>query len=89
MVITKPAEPRVPRNKLPLMSKHMHIIHRWVSEKVDDNEIKFTHVASSENVVDLATTAPFKPAFETPTEKLGLRNVELEQQIGRQQKATE
>ena len=71
------------------MSKHIHIIHRWVCQKVEDNEIKFSHVTSAENVADIATTALFKPAFDTLREKLGLRNVELEQHIVREQKATE
>ena len=40
------------------MSKHVHISHCWVSEKVEDSELRFTYITSADNVADL-----FKPAF--------------------------
>ena len=45
------------------MRKHSCLIHCWVSEKVEDNEIEFSYIASAENVADLFTNALFKPAL--------------------------
>ena len=65
------------------MSKHIHIIHCWVSEKVEDKEMCVKYIASSENVSDILTKALFKPAFEELRKNygslsLGLSPVELE-----------
>ena len=62
------------------MSKHIHIIHCWVSERVEDKEMAFSYVASAENVAGILTKALFKPAFEHLRGKLGL--LPLERQMG-------
>ena len=31
------------------MSQHIHIIHCWVFEKVDDGALELSHIASAEN----------------------------------------
>ena len=63
------------------MSKHIHIIHMWVSEKVEDKELVFAYVTSSNNVADILTKALFKPAFEELRLKMGLRRLELEMEM--------
>ena len=66
------------------MSKHIHVIHCWVSEKVADKEIKFSYVPSADNVADILTKALFKPAFEHLREELGL--LPLERSMGEEKK---
>jgi transposase InsO family protein len=63
------------------MSKHIHIIHMWVSEKVEDKELVFKYITSSNNVADILTKALFKPAFEELRTKMGLRRLELEMEM--------
>jgi hypothetical protein len=58
------------------MSKHIQIIHFWVSEKVEDKEMAFSYIASAENTADILTKALFKPQFEHLREKLGLLPLE-------------
>ena len=59
-------------------SKHIHIIHCWVSEKIEDTEVRFTYIASADNVANLFTKAIFKPDFEALRDNLGLKDLELE-----------
>ena len=66
------------------MSKHIHIIHCWISEKVEDKEMKFSYVPSAINVADMLTKALFKPAFEHLRKELGL--LVLERSMGEEQK---
>ena len=61
------------------MSKHVYIIHCWLHEKAKDNELRFSYIASADNSADLFTSALFKPAFEAQRDKLGLKEIELEQ----------
>ena len=42
------------------MSKHIHIIHCWVSEKVEDKEICFKHTASADNASDVFHQSPLQ-----------------------------
>ena len=60
------------------MSKHIHIIHWWVSQKVEDNQLKLSYSFSSENVVDLFTKALFTPAFEALRGRLEVQEREQE-----------
>ena len=64
------------------MSKHIHIIHCWVSEKVDDKDISFQYISSANNVSDILIKALFKPAFEDLRSKMGLRGLELWAWVG-------
>ena len=54
------------------MSKHIHIIHCWASEKVEDKKMKFSYVPSAENAADMFTKALFTPVFEDLRRKNGL-----------------
>ena len=63
------------------MSKHIHIICCWVSEKVEDNELQLSYVPSPVNAVDLFTKALYKPAFKMLRDKLGLRKQDVELRI--------
>ena len=63
------------------MSKHIHIIHCWVSDKVEDKELKFSYVPSAENAADTFTKALFKHAFEQLRKKIGLLPLGLEQKM--------
>ena len=53
------------------------VIHCWISENVEDKEISFKYIASSDNVSDILTNALFKPAFEELHTKMGLRRLKL------------
>lgn len=66
-------------------SKHIHVIHCWVSEKVEDKELKFEYIPSAQNAADIFTKALFKPAFEELRGKLGLHEITLEQMVEEKQ----